>query len=151
MSIAVSLLAVVIVDVVIGAVGLRPPANPALLSPIGPFVSPLEERGDEVGIRNGWTNDGLTFQVTEGKDEGRFFLHPGFRSTTFARVKPAGGIRIFALGGSTTFGLLVGGEKCFAGLLAGELQGAAGGARRTEVINLGSPGWGSRSCPRGGR
>lgn len=101
---------------------------------------PFEESADGMlTIRKDWVRSGEVYRFDEGALAGRRFLYPGFRPCRFARHKPAGTIRIFTFGGSTTFGQFVGYEKAFSAELERKLSQALP-ARAVEVINLGCPG-----------
>jgi lysophospholipase L1-like esterase len=131
-------------------VGLRfasvtPPEDPLLFhwrTHVRAF-SPFTKRKDGwVAIRPEWRNPGDELRGIVGSRHGRDFLYPSFRPARFTREKPPGTIRIFALGGSTTFGLYAGAESAFPAAMARRLQ-ALWPARGVEVINLGCPGWAS--------
>ena len=76
-------------------------------------------------------NDSLTYSMSINSD--------GFRSTTdFVRPKPAGTLRIVALGESSTFGLASNDDETYPYLLEQSLRGHAGRSN-VEVYNLGIP------------
>lgn len=133
------------VDVGLRAAGLVPPDDPILFharsheQAFSPFV---DDRRGQVRIRRDWVNPGNGLRGVAGRRAGRVFLYPGFRPARFAREKPAATLRVFALGGSTTFGTYVGAEAAFPEVLEQELAALAPG-RSVEVINLGCAGWAS--------
>jgi lysophospholipase L1-like esterase len=134
-----------LLDLGLGAAGLVPPEHPLLFyeRTRSRFFSPFVAGEDgSVAIRPDWVNDGGTMRGRRGKRAGRHVLYPGFRPARFSARKPEGGLRVFALGGSTTFGLYVGSEQAFPAQLEGRLR-ARFPDREVEVINLGCPGWAS--------
>ncbi len=139
------LLIVAALDLGLAALGRVPPDDPLLFYSrshdrhFSPFV---EGDGFHVEIRSDWVSQGNGLRGAAGSREGRVFLRPGFRPARFSREKPERGLRIFALGGSTTFGAYVGPESAFPGLLQQELARRLP-ERSIEVINLGCPGWAS--------
>ena len=94
-----------------------------------------------VAIRQDWVNDGEGLRGRRGLRAGRQFLLPGFRPTEIARAKPAGTLRIVALGGSTAYGLYVGADAAFIAVLGKEIAAATG--LPVEVVNLGCAGFAS--------
>jgi lysophospholipase L1-like esterase len=66
----------------------------------------------------------------------------GFRGPEFAAEKPAGTLRIFCLGESSTFGLAESDEQVWPRRLEERLRAAVPG-RRVEVVNAGVPGYSS--------
>jgi lysophospholipase L1-like esterase len=125
--------------------GVVPPDDPLLFharSHTGDFSPFVEVEGGALEIRPDWVNDGDGLRGRRGRRAGRQFLYPGFRPTRIASHKPAGGIRVIALGGSTTFGLYVGAEAAFPASLEVRLSALAGG-RGVEGLNLGCAGFAS--------
>jgi lysophospholipase L1-like esterase len=122
-----------------------PPDDPLLFfartqeRTIDPFVSVAD---GVLEIRSDWVNDGLGLRGRWGKRAGRQFLMPGFRPARVESPKPPGTLRIFAIGGSTTYGLFVGAGDAFGAVLEARLQERVPD-RRVEVINLGCPGFAS--------
>ncbi len=78
--------------------------------------------------------DRIPFTVTLNGD--------GFRGPALARTKPAGALRVIALGNSSTFGWGVDDGATYPARLAAQL-GAAFPGRPIEVMNAGIPGFGS--------
>jgi len=122
------------------------PPDPALRFATSrvPGFSPLADDGKgRVAVRTEWVaRDGYRRRTEHGVGHGQYFLFPGFREVGFLHEKPPATLRVFALGDSTTFGLHVGAEAAYPARLAGALQDRHP-FRRTEVINLGCPGWAS--------
>jgi len=146
LALALPVVVLAAIDGVLRTAGVMPPDHPLLFhvetheSDFSPFV----ERADgTVAIKPDWINPGDGLRGRVGRDPARQFLYPGFRSSRFARHKPDDGIRIFVLGGSTTFGLYVDRQATFAARLEQALENQVDG-RRVEVVNLGCAGWASR-------
>lgn len=140
---ALPVLALVLVDILLRAVGWLPPEDPLVRyarSFEEAFV-PFVEGGDGyLTIKPGWVNEGNSLEFRQGAREGEVFLLPAFRPARFRRDKPVDTLRVFALGGSTTFGLGVGAAHAFPEQLRARLE-AAFPARTVEMVNLGCPGW----------
>ena len=145
LSICLPFVFLAIIDLGLRAAGIEAPEDPLLFHlrthdlNFSPFVDGAE---GFVSIRPDWISRGDALRETRGTREGRYFLYPGFRPSRFQRNKEAGAIRIFALGGSSTFGLHAGQNHAFAALLGTRL-GQVLPNRRVEMINLGCPGWAS--------
>lgn len=135
----------VAVDLGLRAAGWLPPDDPILFHArsheqgFSPFV---EDRRGRIRIRRDWVNPGNGMRGVAGRRAGRVFLVPGFRPARFAREKPPDTLRVFVLGGSSTFGAYVGAASAFPEVLERELALLAPG-RSVEVINLGCAGWAS--------
>jgi len=133
------------IDLGLRAAGVVTPEDP-LLFHVRTYdlnFSPFVESDDGfVSIRPDWISRGEALRETIGTRAGRYFLYPGFRPCRFQKEKQVGATRIFALGGSTTFGLHVGQDGAFAALIEQRLRPVLPN-RRVEVINLGCPGWAS--------
>jgi lysophospholipase L1-like esterase len=136
---------IVTLELGLRALSLVPPDSPALFHArthddhFSPFVA---GPGGDLVIRPDWVNAGEGMRGRVGRRAGRQFLFPGFRPVRLAREKPAGAVRIFALGGSTTFGLYVGAEHAFAAALERQLRERLPG-RDVRVVNLGCAGFAS--------
>ena len=134
-----------IVDVGLRSLTLVPPDDPVLfhVRTHAADFSPFVESGDgSVSIKPDWINPGNGLRRRLGRRAGRQFLYPGFRSSVLAKHKPENAIRVFVLGGSTTFGLYVESRDAFPKRLEQGLQEVAGD-RVLEVVNLGCAGWAS--------
>lgn len=133
-----------VIDLGLRGAGVVAPPDPALRyrSSFDKAFSPLVDDGQgSLTIPAEWiARDGFRQQTVA--HAGQFFIYPGFRPVTIKKVKPAGTLRIFSLGGSTTFGLHVGAEGAFTARLAAGLRERLPG-RSIEAINLGCPGWAS--------
>ena len=134
-----------IFDVGLRALALLPPDDPVLFhvkthaADFSPFV---ESTDGSVSIKPDWINPGNGLRRRLGRHAGRQFLVPGFRPSVLAKHKPENAIRVFVLGGSTTFGLYVESRDAFPARIEQGLQEAAGD-RVVEVVNLGCAGWAS--------
>jgi lysophospholipase L1-like esterase len=134
-----------IFDLGLRALALIPPDDPVLFhvrthaADFSPFV---ESGGGSVSIQPDWINPGNGLRRRLGRRAGRQFLVPGFRPSVLAKHKPENAIRVFVLGGSTTFGLYVESRDAFPARIEQGLQEAAGD-RVVEVVNLGCAGWAS--------
>lgn len=141
---ALCLAALVGLDLLLRVLGWVPPDDPLLFftrtreARIDPFVP---AGTGELQIRPDWVNDGLGLRGRRGRRAGRQFLLPGFRPARLAVKKPPGLLRVFALGGSTTYGLYVGARDAFPARLETLLRERL--KRPVEVINLGCPGFAS--------
>jgi lysophospholipase L1-like esterase len=145
MAIALPVAAVVALEIGLRVAGVAPPDDALLFharSHAGDFSPFVEVEGGALEIRPDWVNDGDGLRGRRGRRAGRQFLFPGFRPARVASPKPADGIRVMALGGSTTFGLYVGADAAFPAALEGRLSALAGG-REVEVVNLGCAGFAS--------
>jgi lysophospholipase L1-like esterase len=145
LALTLAVLVLLALDLGLRAVGALPPDDPLLffVKSRTPHVDPFVPAGPgRVQIRPDWVNDGLGLRGRRGLRAGRQFLLPGFRPAQLAVPKPPGTLRILALGGSTTYGLYVGGEEAFPAVLQRRLARRAGD-RRVEVVNLGCPGFAS--------
>jgi lysophospholipase L1-like esterase len=145
LALCLPLAALVLLDLGLRGLGLAPADDPLLFHARshGEAFSPFVEDADgTVRVRPDWVNPGNGLRGTLGTRRGRHFLYPGFRATRFAREKPTDTLRIFALGGSTTFGLYVGAESAFPAVLEERLRERAP-EHAVEVINLGCAGWAS--------
>ncbi|MCY2926798.1 MAG: GDSL-type esterase/lipase family protein [Planctomycetota bacterium] len=141
-AVGLALLAVGAIDVGVSLVGLVPPddAEGFYAATCGKEYWPFEESADGMlTIRKDWVSSGEVYRSDRGELAGRRFLYPGFRPCRFARKKPAGTIRVFTFGGSTTFGQFVGFDRAFSAELRRKLEEALPD-RPVEVINLGCPG-----------
>ncbi len=119
----------------------QPPPEPQdvfLAKRYQPRFSPFTSENGWVGIRPDWVLNDNQIRHEVGAEAGRFFLVPGFRPSRFQAAKPAGTVRIFTFGGSSTFGLLAAGSP-FTKILRERLPEALGSP--VEVVNLGCPGW----------
>lgn len=147
-AVALPVLALLGVEGVLRVCGWAPPPDPAAFhaasSTVGfdPFVE--DERG-RVTIRPEWVARGNALVVREGDRPGEFRLLPAFRGTEFPARKPERELRVFVLGGSSTFGLYVDREEAYPAVLRQRLQGRSGD-RFVEVVNLGCAGFGSDRC-----
>lgn len=142
---ALPLVALVALDLGLRGLGWLPPDSPLLFfarTHAARFTPFVEGPGGELTIRPDWVNDGDTMHGRRGRRPGRQFLIPGFRPLQLARAKPAGELRVFALGGSTTYGLYAGGDAAFPARLEAGLRQRAPG-RDVRVVNLGCPGFAS--------
>ncbi len=145
LAVCLPLVVLVTVDLGLRLAGRVPPEDPLVFysrsfeAAFSPFV---EDDPGVLTIKPDWISDGTSLRERHGKRAGRLFLLPGFRPSRIPREKPAGTIRIFALGGSTTFGFGVGADEAFPAALAHELRDRLPG-RAVEVVNLGCPGWAS--------
>jgi lysophospholipase L1-like esterase len=145
LAVAVPLALLLLLDRALSLLAWLPPDDPLLFftrtheTSIDPFVSAGE---NELEIRPDWVNDGLGLRGRRGKRAGRQFLLPGFRPVRVAEPKAAGTLRIFVVGGSTSYGLYVGAGDAFGAVLERRLDERAGG-RDVEVVNLGCPGFAS--------
>jgi lysophospholipase L1-like esterase len=141
---ALALGALLALDLSLRALGALPPDNPLVFFAktheprVDPFVEVAPGR---LAIRPDWVNDGVGMRGRSGRRAGRQFLLPGFRPVELAREKPAGTLRVVALGESTTFGLYVGTDASFSAVL-GRLLAARTGLR-VEAVNLGCAGFAS--------
>jgi lysophospholipase L1-like esterase len=108
----------------------------SFLKDFTPFVI---SQDDLIEIKPDWINREEVYRSKRGKEAGRFFLYPGFRPVRFSRVKPENTVRIFTVGGSTTFGQFVGAKRSFSGIIQEKLD-AQFQNHKTEVINLGCSG-----------
>lgn len=136
---------VLVTDVSMTAIGLVPPQDPLLLyrstyeQEFSPFVEVVD---GTISIRADWVNSGEVLRVTSGVREGQYITHPGFRPSRFAKVKAPGTLRVFALGGSTTYGLYAGQKSAFPNIIEERLKSLAPD-QPIEVINLGCASWAS--------
>jgi lysophospholipase L1-like esterase len=145
LALCVPLAGLALLDLGLRAAALVPPEDPLRFyqRSRARFFSPFVAAEDgSVAIRPDWVNDGSSLRGKRGLRAGRHVLYPGFRPARFSARKPEGGLRVFALGGSTTFGLYVGSEQAFPAQLERGLR-ARFPDRPVEVINLGCPGWAS--------
>jgi lysophospholipase L1-like esterase len=139
------LAALAALDLLLSALSLRPGDSPLAFflrtheARIDPFVA---AGGGALEIRPDWVNDGVGLRGRRGLRAGRQYLLPGFRPVRIAEQKAPSALRVFALGGSTTFGLYVGADAAFPARLAEGLRARAGG-RAVEVVNLGCAGFAS--------
>lgn len=137
-----SLLLMALVDLGLHLANLLPPPDPVLLHAgtyregFSPFV---ESEAGVLTIKPEWISQKDVLRARRGKLAGRYFLYPGFRPCRITRNKAPRVIRIFALGGSTTFGLHAGQEQAFPAVLQRQLSEALPD-RPLEVFNLGCPG-----------
>jgi len=137
------LLLLLVIDLVLHLLGWMPPEDPlyscaeTYVERFSPFV---ESQDGFLTIKPEWISQNEMYRGKRGRLAGRLFLYPGFHACRFARVKPPKTIRIFAFGGSTTFGLFVGKEACFSGVIEKRVRGVFPG-HNVEVINLGCPGF----------
>jgi len=141
-TIVSSLLFLSIIDVGLNFFNLVPPEDPLVFQSrtyIDSFSPFIESADGVVSIKPEWVSSDEAYRVRKGKLAGRFFLHPGFRPTSFQKNKPPITLRIFAFGGSTTFGQFVGAEASFPGILQSELSQFFPNYN-IEVINLGCSG-----------
>lgn len=142
LALALPLAALLAVDLGLRALSWVPPDSPLLFftrthaGRFSPFVA-LDDA--HLTIRPDWVNDGEGMRGWRGKRIGRQFLYPGFRPATLLRERPAGALRVIALGGSTTFGLYVGAEAAFPAALERRLAPDLA----VEVVNLGCAGFAS--------
>lgn len=133
-----------LLDLALRLLGAVPPDDPLLFyrDSFDAEIEVFVEQGDDWVVRPDWTSTGDGFRTAKGEGSGRFVILPGFRPDRIAKKKAPQTLRIFVLGGSTTFGLGVGAEAAFAGVLERQL-GAAFPGHQVEVVNLGCPGWAS--------
>lgn len=139
------LVALVALDLALRGLSWVPPDDPLLFfaRTQEPRIDPFVAAGDGwLEIRPDWVNDGRGLRGRRGLRAGRQFLLPGFRPVRLAVPKPPGTLRVFALGGSTTYGLYVGAGDAFPAVLATKLRERFPG-RAVEVVNLGCPGFAS--------
>jgi lysophospholipase L1-like esterase len=131
------------IDLLLRLLGWMPPRDPLLSQAkmhgerFTPFV---ESQDGVVTIKAEWASKDEMYHGKRGELAGRLFLYPGFHPCRFAKEKPSNTIRIFAFGGSTTFGLFVGKEASFPGVMAERLRSLLP-EHEVEVINLGCPGF----------
>lgn len=141
-AISCALLLLVIIEFGLRVFGVIPPDDP-LVFHVKSFVknfSPFVEASDgTLTIKPDWVKQNEVYRVKDGTRAGRVFVYPGFRPVRFTRTKAPNTIRIFALGGSTTFGQWVGAEYAFPVLIGRHLQERMNN-RQIEVLNLGCPG-----------
>lgn len=142
---ALPLAVLVLLDAGLHLAGWVPPDDPLLryVASFEPGFSPFVETPDgRVAVRPEWIDDGVYEREAAPLGARITHFYPGFRQATFAKDKPLRELRVFALGGSTTFGLRVGADEAFAAVLGRRLAEAA--PRNTvEAVNLGCPGWAS--------
>lgn len=145
LALALAAVLLAALDLALRAAGALPPDDPLLffVRTREPVVDPFVPAGEgEVAIRADWVNDGEGLRGRRGVRAGRQFLLPGFRPARLAIQKPPGTLRVFALGGSTTYGLYVGGEDAFPAVLERSLARRLP-SRDVEMVNLGCPGFAS--------
>jgi len=146
LAIASPFILVASIDLGLRAASMVPPEDPLLFyaRSHSQGFSPLVTNADgSRSIRPDWVVGKYGIRQRRlGARAGRHFLYPGFRPARIAMPKPAGLVRIVALGGSTTFGLFVGADEAFPARLEHRLSEDLA-PRRVEVINLGCPGWAS--------
>jgi lysophospholipase L1-like esterase len=141
----VPLVVLVTIDVALRVVGWLPPEDPLLFhvktyeQDFSPFVETVD---GYLTIKPDWVNHGDIISVRRGTRLGRYFLFPGFRPCRIAKKKSPKAVRIFVLGGSTTFGLGVGAESAFASVMERRLSESVKDCELT-VVNLGCPGMAS--------
>ena len=138
----VTMLGLAIIDVGLRTLGLMPPQDPLVfhLRSHAHHFSPFVEADDAyLTIKPEWINREEVLLFTRGKRSGRYFLYPGFRPCRITKNKSPNTIRIFILGGSTTFGLYVGADAAFPAVIEKKLRGLLKD-RDVDVINLGCPG-----------
>lgn len=140
---AAPLLALVLLDVALRVGGVVPPRY--LVGDAGTTDAPsllVPHRGDSLVTRPEWNahDDGLRV-VRTGKSE-EIKLLPTVRPGRFALRKPASTIRVVVLGGSTAFGLYVGENRAFGGVLE-DLLNRSMPRGDVRVVNLAVPGWDS--------
>jgi len=137
-----SFLCVGVIEIGLRLSGLIPPDDPLMfhattyLHTFSPFI---ETSDGQLVIKPDWIKKDEIIRVKKGTRKGRVFLNPGFRPVQFTKVKLPNTLRLFVLGGSTSFGLWVGAENAFAAVIQKSLE-AMLPERRIEVINLGCPG-----------
>ncbi len=137
-----SLLVLVAIDFGLNLLGLVPPDDPLVshaktyMEEFSPFV---KTEDGFITIRPEWISHNEMYRAKRGRLAGRIFLYPGFHPCRIKRDKPPGTIRIFAFGGSTTFGLFVGKGNSFPGVIEKRLLEMLPD-HNVEVINLGCPG-----------
>jgi lysophospholipase L1-like esterase len=137
------LLFFLVIDLMLHLLGWMPPEDPTLshaktyVERFSPFV---ESQDGFLTIKSEWISQNEMYRGKRGELAGRLFLYPGFHPCRFARVKPPRTIRIFVFGGSTTFGLFVGKEASFSGVIEKRI-GSLLPDHEVEVINLGCPGF----------
>ncbi len=138
------LVALLVLDLVLRLLGAVPPDDPLLFyrESFDPEIEVFVEVGDDYVVRPDWTSSGDGFRTAAGDAPGQFVILPGFRPARIARHKDPRTLRVFAVGESTTFGLGVGPEAAFAGVIERQLA-AAFPDHPVEVVNLGCPGWAS--------
>jgi lysophospholipase L1-like esterase len=137
------ILGLVMVDIALRIVGLVPPEDPLVLysRTYEQGFSPYVKRDDGfLEITPDWVNEESVLAFEQGKRAGRYFLYPGFRQSRIAENKSSNTIRIFALGGSTTYGMFVGAKDAFPAILEKRLCSVFP-EYRVEVVNLGCPGF----------
>lgn len=143
MVVALPVLALVLVDFLLRAGGWLPPDDPLVRyarsfeESFDPFS---KSRDGYLTIKSGWVNEGESLDYRRGTRKGEVFLLPAFRPTRFSRDKPVGTLRVFALGGSTTFGFSVSAAHAFPERLRTRLAEEPP-ERTVEMVNLGCPGW----------
>ena len=145
LALSLPVIAWLLVDTGLRLAGALPPDDPLVFfsRTFEPSFSPFVPTDDaHLSIRPDWVSDGNGLRDVRGQRPGRIFLLPGFRPSRIAAEKPGGTVRIFVLGGSTTFGLGVGPDDAFAALVGHALE-AELPDREVEVVNLGCPGWAS--------
>jgi lysophospholipase L1-like esterase len=145
LALLVPLALLAIVDGGLRALTLIPPDDPVLfhVRTHAADFSPFVESGDgSVSIKPDWVNPGNGLRRRLGRRAGQQFIYPGFRSSVLAKQKPENAIRVFVLGGSTTFGLYVESREAFPARIEQALQEAVGD-RVVDVVNLGCAGWAS--------
>jgi lysophospholipase L1-like esterase len=149
LAIALALTAWLLTDLVLFLGGWLAPEDPRVFyaRSFDQRVDPFVADGADWTLRPDWVASGDGLEDVAGPTAGTRFLLPGFRAARFAREKDPKTLRIFALGGSSTFGLGVGADAAFPEVLERELA-AALPERRIEVINLGCPGWSSERVRR---
>ncbi len=145
LAILVPLAGLAAVDLTLRGLSWVPPDDPLLF-----FLESRQDRfspfvpgpGSSRVIAPDLVNDGDGLRGVRGLRKGRQFLYPGFRPASLPAPKPEGALRIFALGGSSTYGLYVGAEAAFPARLEQRLRAALPG-RSVQVVNLGCAGWAS--------
>ncbi len=142
-AVVLPLLALAGLDGLLQAGGWLPPEDPLLFyartfeAGFTPFEAAPE---GGLRIRPDWQADGgLRTRPGEG---GETFILPGFRAQRIEMPRPPDVMRVFVLGGSTVFGLLVNASQSFPARLQERLQ-SRWPQRRIQVHNLGCPGWAS--------
>lgn len=104
------------------------------------FAVGVDPRGLSEDRQIGFTRSEPTFIAAKGGDGQQLITAPykrrWFNAQQFSRAKPAGGFRVFCLGGSTTYGRPYNDATSFCGWLRGYLE-ALYPERKIEVINAG--------------
>lgn len=103
------------------------------------FLPFVESEPGVLTIRPEWSRRREVYRARKGQLAGRVFLYPGFRPVRLHKAKPPGVLRVFAFGGSSTFGLFAGKDRAFPAVLQRRLAEAFPD-HSVEVINLGCSG-----------